>query len=164
MNGSEIIYVPIAMTSSDGAAADYTSSVRIMREWSPIAQTLIAALCALALSVIVSGTAAPTSNDPCQLEQTWSNGDQHYYEILELRADKTGRWSEGGMAGDAPHTHIDFRWQRTNNTFTAVFHSAEHTVDYKLELRGENYCRLTLETHPFADRSGAPLLSNGPPW
>lgn len=135
-----------------------------MRESSPVAGMLIAALCALALSVVLSYTASPTRNDPCQFEQTWSNGDQHYYEILELRADKTGRWSEGGMAGDAPLRHIDFRWQRTDKTFTAVFDSRHQTVDYKIELRGENYCRLTLETHPFANRSGALLLSNGPPW
>jgi hypothetical protein len=135
-----------------------------MRESSPVARMLIAAVCALALSVVLAERASPTRNDPCQFEQTWSNGDQHYYEILELRSDQTGRWSEGGMAGDAPHRQIDFRWQRTDNAFTAVFDSAEQTTHYKLELRGENYCRLTLGTHPFAERSGALTLSNGAPW
>ena len=157
-------YAAISIPSADGTAADYTSTVLVMRESSPIARMLIPALCPLALSVIASRTAASTKNDPCQFDQTWSGGDQHYYELLELRADKTGRWSEGGMAGDAPHGQVDFRWQRTDDTFTAVFDAAEHTVHYKVELRGENYCRLTLATHPFADRAGALLLSNGPPW
>jgi hypothetical protein len=142
---------------------DYTSNVRIVREFSPVAGMTIIAVCALALNLVVSKRAPSMTNDPCKFEQTWSDGDQHYYEILELQADNTGRWFEGGMAGDAPHRHVDFRWRRTDKTFTAVFGSAEHTVDYKLELRGENYCRLTLATHPFADRSGALILSNGSP-
>lgn len=69
------------------------------------------------------------------------------------------------MAGDAPHRHVDFRWRRTYTTFTAAFDSVEHTVDYTVELRGENYCRLVLGAHPFiADRSGTLILANGPPW
>ncbi|MEO6773093.1 MAG: hypothetical protein ABI467_08720 [Kofleriaceae bacterium] len=139
---------------------DYTSGVRILRESPPIAGMTIAAACALALSLVVAERASPMTKEACTFEQTWYKGDQHYWETLELRRDMTGRWTEGGMGGDAPIGHIDFQWRRTDHTFTAVFGSAEHTVDYQLERRGENTCRLTLRVHPFDADRGVLIMSD----
>jgi hypothetical protein len=141
-------------------ALDYTSSMRLLRESSPVAGMTIAALCTLALSFVVVERASPMTKDACPFEQTWHKGDQHYWETLELRGDLTGRWTEGGMAGDAPIGHVDFHWRRTDHTFTAVFDSSEHTVDYELERRGESSCRLILHVHPFDAERGVLIMSD----
>src|ERR1700761_6161221 len=116
--------------------------MRLLRESHPMGCVAIAALTAIAVNLVVARR-SPMTRESCRFEKTWYTGDQHYNEILELRGDMTGRWSEGGMGG-GPISHIDFRWSRTDSTFTATFDSAEHTVRYKLEQR-EIYCRLILD-------------------
>lgn len=80
-----------SMGSRSRRGASSRSTVRLLCASSTIVGGMtIAALCALALSLVIKKP-APTIKDPCQCEQTWSRGDQHYYEILELRTDMTGR-------------------------------------------------------------------------
>lgn len=140
-------------------SADYASTVWSVWESGPVAAAIFAAL---ALAVL-AGKAEPVTEDSCLFEQTWYSGDQHYWDIVELRPDQTGRWTEGGMGGDGPYERVDFRWRRTDTTFTAIYGSADHATAYKLEPRDER-CRLSLAVHPFRPDHGSLLLTNVSPF
>lgn len=100
--------------------------------------------------------------DDCRFEQTWYAGDVHFNERIELRADWTGTWIQGGMASDAPHDQKEFTWSRTASTLTVSYGDQQRTIEYRIE-RPRSTCYLKFGAHPFlSDDPGYLTFSNRP--
>lgn len=133
--------------------------------WSAVADSkgvVVGALAALALAAVL-GRARRVEPD-CRLDQLWSQGDQHFWETLELASDGTGVWTEGGFDSDAPHGRLWFAWREHDGAITFRRGAREVALRYTIEPR-ETFCFLALAAHPFEpDRTGTYLLTDGPPY
>lgn len=81
---------------------------------------------ALGVAVLVSVASPHHTRDQalaegCPLEQTWFQGDIHFSQQVEFDHDGRGVWSTDGMADDAPHQRVEFRWQSDGSVLTVVF-------------------------------------------
>jgi hypothetical protein len=127
----------------------------------------VAAVAAIALAV--AAIAARASSTParvepdCRLAQEWSEGDQHFWETLDLRADASGEWIQSGFDSDAPQSRLAFTWTATATALTATLADGT-TATFEIEPRG-TYCSLVFETHPFEPPSSRSWrLTDGPPY
>ena len=73
--------------------------------------------------------------EACPFERTWFQGDLHFWQELTFEPAGTGVWSTGGMASDAPHKRIEFRWQRDRSTLTAESAGERRSARYEIEQR-----------------------------
>jgi hypothetical protein len=103
--------------------------------------------------------------DRCRLAQLWSEGDQHFWETLEVREDGSGAWETGGFDSDAPRRHVDFEWTRTDSSFTAIRRNGTRaTASFQIEPH-ETWCFLRFSKRLFSpSSSGSWLLGDGPPY
>ena len=95
---------------------------------------LIIGLVGLVLAARHHASRAPA--ETCSFERTWYQGDVHFSQDLEFDASGDGQWSTSGMASDAPHQRLWFRWSRTNTELTTTFGIHRHSVGYKMTSHG----------------------------
>jgi hypothetical protein len=88
------------------------------------------------LAVLAAGSADNKATaEACPFERTWFEGDQHFWQELAFEADGKGTWSTGGMASEAPHKRIEFRWQRDRSTLTAETDGDSRSARYEIKQR-----------------------------
>jgi hypothetical protein len=115
-------------------------------------RTTILVLGAAAILMFARRTHRHPAADECPFEQQWYQGDLHFWQELTFERGGHGLWETGGMASDAPHERIDFRWERDRETVTAEAGGERRTVRYEIRPR-ESGCYLWFEA-PFLPDDG----------
>ena len=100
--------------------------------------------------LVATGREERPAVEECPFEQTWFQGDIHFSQELTFEHEGTGIWATGGMAGDAPHKRLAFRWRRDRETLTAESGGESRTVRYEIT-RHSSGCFLTFDARFLPD-------------
>jgi len=101
----------------------------------------------------------------CPLAQTWFQGDIHFSQQVEFDHDGRGVWSTDGMADDAPHQRVEFRWASDGSVLIVVLGPARRTVSYRIEPWdhiSDGLCFLQFADHFLPDMQTATYYTNRP--